>query len=274
VHIDGKPLQTARFAQRDLRGNRRAAASLADRPSRHCREEGVAAMRRIVIIVVVIVVVAVGAFAWRTFTRGPLAFAGGSTVALTDYHEADPTGVPADLTGADAVRRGEYLAKAADCVVCHTSPGGEAFAGGLAFRLPFGTLYSTNITVDENTGIGTYSDQDFLNAVQRGIRKDGVRLYPAMPYTSYTFMIDADALAIKAYLFSRSAKSAEWNRGAYMPKRWRIAASVTPIAILLLHWTTAENSRVPSPPVGARLPADRLRREKQIKRILKQPESE
>ena len=212
-------------------------------------------MRRITIIVVTaIVVVAIGTFAWRTFARGPLAFAGGSTVALADYHEANPTGVPPELAKADIVKRGEYLAKAADCMVCHTAPAGAAFAGGLAFPLPFGTLYSTNITADKDTGIGNYSDQDFLNVVQRGIRKDGARLYPAMPYTSYTFMTDADVLAIKAYLFSlpgvqrqnrpdtlqfpfnqrwsmilwswafnpntrfapNTAKNAEWNRGAYI----------------------------------------------------------
>src|SRR5262249_45894261 len=129
-------------------------------------------------------------------------FAGGQTVALADYREANPTGVPANLAKADVVKRGEYLAKAADCMVCHTAPGGAEYAGGLAFSLPFGTLYSTNITADKDTGIGNYSDQDFLNAVQRGIRNDGARLYPAMPYTSYTFMTDADVLAIKAYLFS------------------------------------------------------------------------
>jgi mono/diheme cytochrome c family protein len=212
-------------------------------------------MRRIAIVVIAAVVIAaIGVFAWRIFGPGPLAFAGGSTVALTDYREANPTGVPADLAKADAIRRGEYLAKAADCMVCHTMPGGEAFAGGLAFPLPFGTLYSTNITPDNETGIGNYTDQDFLNAVRQGIRKDGARLYPAMPYTSYTFMTDADALAIKAYLFSlpaaqkqnqrdtlqfpfdqrwamifwswafnpntrfapNAAKSAEWNRGAYI----------------------------------------------------------
>ena len=212
-------------------------------------------MRRIAIVVIAaIVIVPIGAFAWRIFGPGPLAFAGRSTVALTDYREASPTGVPADLAKADAIRRGEYLAKAADCMVCHTMPSGEAFAGGLAFPLPFGTLYSTNITPDNETGIGNYTDQDFLNAVRQGIRKDGARLYPAMPYTSYTFMIDADALAIKAYLFSlpaaqkqnqrdslrfpfnqrwamifwswafnpntrfapNAAKSAEWNRGAYI----------------------------------------------------------
>ena len=101
-------------------------------------------MRRIAIVVIAaIVIVPIGAFAWRIFGPGPLAFAGRSTVALTDYREASPTGVPADLAKADAIRRGEYLAKAADCMVCHTMPSGEAFAGGLAFPLPFGTLYST-----------------------------------------------------------------------------------------------------------------------------------
>lgn len=159
--------------------------------------------RVLTIVIAAIVVVAVGAFIW--FTRGPLAFAGGSTVALADYREANPTGPPAALAKADIVKRGEYLAKAADCVVCHTAPGEAAYAGGLAFSLPFGTLYSTNITADKDTGIGNYSDRDFLNAVQRGIRKDGARLYPAMPYTSYTFMTDGDVLAIKAYLFSLPA---------------------------------------------------------------------
>lgn len=211
-------------------------------------------MRRAAILVVAVIVIAIGILAWRTFSRGPLAFAGGSTVALADYHESNPTGVPAELAKADIVKRGAYLAKAADCMVCHTAPDGEDYAGGLAFPLPFGTLYSTNITADESTGIGNYSDQDFLNAVQRGVRKDGAQLYPAMPYTSYTFMTDADVLAIKAYLLSLPAvprqnqrdtlqfpfnqrwsmifwswafnpntrfapnteKSAEWNRGAYI----------------------------------------------------------
>ena len=87
-------------------------------------------------------------------------------------------------------------------MVCHTTPGGKEYAGGLGFKLPFGTLYSTNITPDKETGIGNYSDQDFLNAIHRGMRHDGARLYPAMPYTSYTYMTDDDVLAIKAYLFS------------------------------------------------------------------------
>lgn len=103
------------------------------------------------------------------------------------------------------VARGAYLARAADCVACHTAPGGKPFAGGLAFKLPFGTLYSSNITPDRDTGIGAWSDDDFVRAMHDGIRKDGKRLYPAFPYTSYSQLSRDDALAIKAYLFSLPA---------------------------------------------------------------------
>jgi mono/diheme cytochrome c family protein len=177
-------------------------------------------------LVALVILVFAAAFAWRSFTAGPLDFAGGATVALADYKDADPTGVPASLASADIVKRGEYLARAADCVVCHTAPGGQPFAGGLSFELPFGTIYSTNITADKETGIGDYSDRQFLDAVQRGIRKDGARLYPAMPYPSYTYMTDADALAIKAYLFSLPATHAS-NRANTLTfpfnQRWAMA---------------------------------------------------
>jgi len=210
--------------------------------------------RRGIILVIIVLLIIAAVFAWKLFNPGPTAFAGGSTVSLADYHAADPTGVPADLARADVVKRGEYLARAADCMVCHTAPDGTEYAGGLAFPTPFGTLYSTNITPDKETGIGNYTDQDFLNAVQRGARPDGTRLYPAMPFPSYTYMTDHDALAIKAYLFSlpavhaaamentlpfpfnqrwlmafwsaffnenrrfqpNAAQSPEWNRGAYI----------------------------------------------------------
>jgi mono/diheme cytochrome c family protein len=212
------------------------------------------AARRILLSVVVIAAVVLAAGVWFIRGPGPMDFAAGPKVALADYRGANPTGVPAALTQASAVERGAYLAKAADCMVCHTTAGGKEYAGGLGFKLPFGTLYSTNITPDEDTGIGNYSDQDFLNAVHRGTRRDGARLYPAMPYTSYTYISDADALAIKAYLFSLppvrapapentlsfpfnqrwamifwsalfnpgtrfepdTSKSPEWNRGAYL----------------------------------------------------------
>ena len=87
----------------------------------------------------------------------------GRAVGISRGH---PTGVPEALAKASAVERGEYLATAADCIVCHTTQGGKEFAGGLGFKLPFGTLYSTNITPDKETGIGNYSDQDFLDALR------------------------------------------------------------------------------------------------------------
>jgi mono/diheme cytochrome c family protein len=132
----------------------------------------------------------------------PTDFAPGKHVALAEYTGKDPTGVPAELKSAEALERGEYLARAADCMVCHTAQGGTPFAGGRAFVLPFGTLYSTNITPDRETGIGGYTDADFLNAVHKGLGRNDTKLYPAMPYASYTYMSNADALAIKAYLFS------------------------------------------------------------------------
>src|SRR3984885_6138189 len=184
----------------------------------------------------------------------PMDFAGGPPGALAEYHAPDPTGVPAELKDASLIKRGEYLTRAADCAACHTAEGGAPYAGGRAFVLPFGTLYSTNITADKETGIGNYSDADFLNAVHKGIGRNGAKLYPAMPFASYTYMTDADAGAIKAYLFSlepvhapapantlkfpfnqrslmgvwallfnpdkrfepRTARDPQWNRGAYL----------------------------------------------------------
>jgi mono/diheme cytochrome c family protein len=203
---------------------------------------------------VVIVGLLLVAFAYLLTGPGPTGFAGGKRVAQSEYHEQDPTGVPAELKSASQIEHGEYLTRAADCMVCHTAKDGAPFAGGRAFVLPFGTLYSTNITPDVETGIGGYADVDFLNAVHKGIGRGNAQLYPAMPYASYTYMSDADALAIKAYLFTlkpvhapapqntlefpfnqRSLmslwsmlfnpdkryepnveRSAEWNRGAYL----------------------------------------------------------
>jgi len=103
---------------------------------------------------------------------------------------------------ADRIEQGEYLTRAADCVACHTDDGGEPFAGGSPFKTPMGTLYSTNITPDRETGIGTWSDEQFMRAVREGKGKHGENLYPAMPYTSYTLLTDEDVQLIKDYLFS------------------------------------------------------------------------
>jgi mono/diheme cytochrome c family protein len=166
-------------------------------------------MKTIGIALAVIVVIALGFAAWLILIPGPMAFASGSTVALADFKSANPTGVPTELAQGDVIKRGEYLAHAADCVACHSAPGAQAYAGGFAFNLPgIGTIYSTNITSDKQTGIGNYSDQQFLDAVKKGVRADGQNLYPAMSYTTYAYMTDSDALAIKAYLFTLPAVSA------------------------------------------------------------------
>jgi mono/diheme cytochrome c family protein len=106
----------------------------------------------------------------------------------------------AQPTGSVLVAKGEYLTKAADCAACHTAPGGQPFAGGRAFKLPFGTIYSSNITPDRETGIGQWSDAEFVRALHSGIGKNGEDLYPAFPYTAYALLSTDDVLAIRAYL--------------------------------------------------------------------------
>jgi mono/diheme cytochrome c family protein len=202
-----------------------------------------------------ILVAVLAGFLWIVaLAPRPMDFAGGPHVTLPEYHAEDPTGVPAELKSASLIERGEYLARAADCAACHTAEGGAPFAGGRAFVLPFGTLYSTNITPDAATGIGNYSDSNFRDAIHKGIGRGNTKLYPAMPFASYTYMTDADADAIKAYLFSlkpvhapapqnalsfpfnqrqlmgvwallfnpdkrfepRTGRDPQWNRGAYL----------------------------------------------------------
>jgi mono/diheme cytochrome c family protein len=150
--------------------------------------------------------------------------------------------------------KGEYLATAGNCATCHTAEGGRPFAGGVAFPTPFGTIYSTNISQDRQNGIGNWSLDDFKNALRKGVRPDGVHLYPAFPYTSFTKLTDEDIAGLYAYMkttapvsappksnalkfpFNQRAlmsiwnwmfltegafkadpdRSADWNRGAYL----------------------------------------------------------
>jgi mono/diheme cytochrome c family protein len=155
---------------------------------------------------------------------------GGIAVAFLDRTDRSAGSAPV-IAGAPVsaalVARGEYLAKAADCIACHTEPGsGQPFAGGVAFKLPMGTIYSTNITPDLEDGIGAYSDDEFVRAVREGVRRDGKHLYPAFPYTSYTQLSRPDVLAIKAYLMTLPA-IARPNRpndlGFPFNQRWAMA---------------------------------------------------
>jgi mono/diheme cytochrome c family protein len=153
------------------------------------------------------------------------------------------------------IERGRYLAIASDCVSCHTVPdGGVPYAGGRAIETPFGNLIAPNITSDPETGVGAWTDTEFDAAVRGGLRPNGARLYPAMPFNAYTKMSRDDVIAIRAYLntippvrnavvanalsfpfsirslmgvwdtlyFSAGeykadpSQSAEWNRGAFL----------------------------------------------------------
>ena len=152
------------------------------------------------------------------------------------------------------IEDGRYLAQAGDCAACHTADGGKPFAGGRAVPTPFGVIYSTNITPDKDTGIGSWSDEDFYKAMHSGIGPDGRHYYPAFPYPWFTKATRADVLAIKAFLDtlepvrqenrptelpwplswrggmpvwnalffkertyeSNPQQSADWNRGAYL----------------------------------------------------------
>jgi len=191
-------------------------------------------IKRVFIGLVVIALVAVAAVVW-------LNLRGEDDTALSSTASAD-------------VARGAYLARAGNCIACHTERGGAAFAGGRAIDTPFGTVYSTNLTPDRATGIGAWSSPEFWRALHNGRARDGRLLYPAFPYPNYTLVTREDSDAIFAYLRSLApvqrtntpntlrwpyssqaalavwralyftpgsyqadrSQPAEWNRGAYL----------------------------------------------------------
>ncbi len=113
-----------------------------------------------------------------------------------------------------AVSRGRALATAGDCVACHTAPGGVPYAGGLGIATPFGVIYSANLTPDNATGIGRWSEDDFARAMHEGIRPDGGHLYPAFPYTYYTKVSRDDVGAIYAFFRSLPAVANQVDRSS------------------------------------------------------------
>lgn len=125
------------------------------------------------------------------------AFAG--LIALT----LGAASIAASAETLDAASPGQRIAVAADCVACHTAPGGKAFAGGYALSSPMGVIYSTNITPSKVAGIGNYSREQFARAVRDGVTPDGTHLYPAMPYTAYAKMTDSDVGALYDYFMTQ-----------------------------------------------------------------------
>lgn len=164
------------------------------------------------------------------------------------------TAARAEVTTTSSLEKGRYLATAGNCETCHTREGGKPYAGGVPFVTPFGTIYSTNITPDSQTGIGGWTAAEFAVALREGENADGDHLYPVFPYTAFTKLSDEDTAALFAYMQTltpvkytppendlgfpysqrwglglwktlyfdegrfvpNEAQSAEWNRGAYL----------------------------------------------------------
>lgn len=114
--------------------------------------------------------------------------------------QADDSASPVSGNDTALIKRGEYLATAGDCMACHSTAEGKPYAGGLPLKVPMlGTIYSSNITPDPQTGIGAWTLADFDHALRKGVSKDGHNLYPAMPYVSYAKVSDDDVKALYAY---------------------------------------------------------------------------
>ena len=200
-------------------------------------------------------------------------------LALLGPLVAAPTAA-AENTDAALLQRGQYLATAGDCTACHTAPGGKPYAGGLPMPTPIGNIISTNITPSTGAGIGHYSEAQFSDALRKGIRADGKRLYPAMPYTSYAQVTDDDVHALYTYFMhgvapvdstpaptrlpfpfnirlsmaawnllfldsqpftADSGRSAAWNRGAYLVRGLaHCSACHTPRNLLMAEQSSRE----------------------------------
>ncbi|WP_249975531.1 c-type cytochrome [Vreelandella olivaria] len=147
----------------------------------------------------------------RWFAAAALTTIAGSAAMAWPWKGAiAPVSRPAPtLYSAETIERGRLVAAAGDCAACHTAEGGVENVGGRAFETPFGTLYSTNITPDEATGIGQWSYAAFERAMRHGISRDGSHLYPAFPYTAFAKTSDADLQALYAYLMAQPAVSAD-----------------------------------------------------------------
>lgn len=170
--------------------------------------------RSIGIVIGVIIIVAILVFAY--------ALTGTSTRKI---ETALPQEGSADM--AKLIDDGRYVAVTGDCIACHTAKNGTDYAGGLGIASPIGTIYSTNITPDKETGIGDYSLDDFDRAVRHGITPNGDSLYPAMPYPSYARMTDDDVKALYAYFMHEVKPVHQENKAADIPwpmsMRWPLA---------------------------------------------------
>lgn len=170
--------------------------------------------------------------------------------ALSPVVDAGTTSSAPASADTGVVARGAYLARVGNCAGCHTAPDGKRYAGGRGIRTPFGTVYAGNLTPDDATGLGRWSSDDFWRALHEGRSRDGRRLVPAFPYTSYTRVARADADAIYAYLRSLAPV-----RQPSRPHELRFSFG-TQAALAAWQWLFFEPGRAMSPigPVDADAP--------------------
>jgi len=141
------------------------------------------------------------------------------------------------------LERGRQIAAAGDCAVCHTAPGGAPNAGGRAMDTPFGTLYTTNLTPDAETGLGRWSFSAFQRAMREGVSRDGHHLYPAFPYTAFAKTSDDDLQALYAYFMAMPAARAETPKS-----QLKFPFSLRP---LMAGWNALFHDPAPLAPVAA-----------------------
>jgi mono/diheme cytochrome c family protein len=194
---------------------------------------------------------------WTRFALGACVLAASAAATIWSLNVRDEADLktPAAYSPSDSLTaRGAYLARAGNCLGCHTARGGHSYAGGMGIPTPFGTVFTSNLTPDASSGLGSWSPDDFWRALHNGRSKNGRLLYPAFPYPSYTQVTRQDSDALFAYLrslppvaqpnrpnalrfpFNSQAalavwrafyfkpgvyqpdarRTAEWNRGAYL----------------------------------------------------------
>ncbi|MDR3388728.1 MAG: cytochrome c [Rudaea sp.] len=146
-----------------------------------------------------------------------------------------PIEPPAASSFPDAlIAQGEVLAGAGNCASCHTQPGGQAYAGGVGLESGFGTIFSTNITPDADTGIGRWSEQAFARALHEGVARDGSQLFPAFPFDHFTKVRDEDIKALYAFFMTRQPLKAEAKQNA-LPFPLNVRALQAGWKLLFLH---------------------------------------